>query len=72
MSIDCLRDRVSPLPNSNADEVWPVLLPEYAEIRMPWLSLQLRFPSVHPSDIHEARNGPSRIEVRFAQTDSGA
>jgi len=39
MSIDCLRDRVSPLPNSNADEVWPVLLPEYAEIRMPWLSL---------------------------------
>jgi hypothetical protein len=38
MSIDCLRDRVSPLPNSNADEVWPVLLPEYAEIRMPWLS----------------------------------
>jgi hypothetical protein len=41
MSIDCLRDRVSPLPNSNADQVWPVLLLEYAEIGMPWLSLAL-------------------------------
>jgi hypothetical protein len=45
------------LPNSNADEVWPVLLPEYAEIRMLWLSLApAPIPSMRPSDTMKRRN----------------
>lgn len=68
MSIDCLRDRVSPVPNSMRGRGFagaPALVRRDQDA--------VAFAGASSDRISmKRRNGPSRIEVRFAQTDSGA